>query len=106
MVGTPIKAVLRNLKDLIFYAPNDEVAIAIQAEVNKIKIKEKFLDSKTRIGRSGRIYFVEVNYLVEEFWMRETKWKDDIAQRIEDVATSMETKTWLTVMITAQKKWL
>ena len=106
VIRIPIKAAVRNFKDLILYAPDDEVAFAIQSEVNKIRIKEKLLDSKTRIGRSGRIYFVEVNYLVEDSWMREIKWKDAIAQRIEDVATSMDTKTWLTVMFTAQKKWL
>ena len=106
VVGTPIKMAKRNFKDLILYAPGDEVANAIKYEVNKIKIKEELLDSKTRIGRVGRIYYVEINYLVEDSWVREIKWKDAVAQRVEDVATSMNANIWLTVMFTAQKKWL
>ncbi len=107
VVGYPLKAFKKNLKELMLIAPND----SLEKEVNRITeelVKHHgFEDYRVRVVRSGRKYFIDVNILVDAAWdIKSVSSLDTIRNQFYHQVDKSGLEPWVGFSFTTQRKWL
>ena len=107
VVIVPLRTLQQNIKDLMFVAPKDDREVKFNKIADYIVKFYGFSGKNVRVARSGRMYFVDVNILVDEDWkFTSIKELDLIREQFEKQIIDQSSDTRATVSFTAKEKWL
>lgn len=102
----PAKTFWKNVRELLQFAPDDEVEEKIHEASDEIMAKYQFEDSVVRVAKTGSSYTIEIDFLVP-MSQADTSVSDLdlIRQELFDKIKGNYT-TWLTISFTTERKWI
>lgn len=102
----PVTTFWKNLRELLQFAPDDDVEEAIHDAADQIKIEYNFLESLVRVAKTGGSYVVEIDFLLpKEQSERNIADLDLIRQQLYDMIKGSY-EMWLTISFTTERKWM
>lgn len=102
----PIQTFWKNIKELLQFAPDDEVENNIHEASEKLATKHGFLDSVVRVVKTGRSYTVEIDFLLPKSLENIPLYElDEIRQELYDQIKG-DYAMWLTMSFTTERKWM
>ncbi|WGQ11954.1 cation diffusion facilitator family transporter [Pedobacter gandavensis] len=103
----PIKTGIRNLKELLLFAPDDEVERTTKALVQEIVTQKNFLEVKSHIAKTGKYHLIEIDFLLPEGYpLHSVDELDLIRAAVYEGIKNKNNNLWLTISFTAQRKWM
>ena len=107
LIPIPLKILNKNLKQVLMMTGDENIITPkIEKVIEEIQEKEDIKDFTTHIVKSGRAYFIEVNILVgPNFSLQTIAEQDELRQKIVQAADIPLPYLWLSLCITAHKKW-
>ncbi|MCX2451319.1 cation diffusion facilitator family transporter [Pedobacter sp. PLR] len=103
----PIRTGIRNLKELLLFAPDDEVERTTRALVQEIVSTKNFLDVKSHIAKTGKHHLIEIDFLLPEGYpLHSVDELDLIRAEVYDGIKDKNNNLWLTISFTAQRRWM
>ncbi len=107
VIGTPVKTLVKNFKEVIMAAPMDDVEKRFNKVAAYVVKFYGFKSKKVRVIRTGRTYFAEVNILVDPSWeFSSVRDLDMIRNQFYDQVAKNDLQPWVTFSFTSEKKWL
>ena len=102
----PARTFWKNIRELLQFAPDDEVENNIHQQAENISHKYGFTDEYVRVVKTGSSYTIEIDFLLPAE-LSETKVKDldTIRQELYDLIKG-EYKMWLNISFTTERKWM
>ena len=102
----PTRTFLKNIRELLQFAPDDEVEEKIHEASDQIAEKYNFLDSLVRVAKTGSSYTIEIDFLLPKTLsdMKVTE-LDTIRQELYNEIKG-DYKMWLTISFTTERKWM
>lgn len=102
----PAKTFKKNIRELLQFAPDDEVEDLMHTNVDEITLQYGFLESVVRVAKTGGSYTVEIDFLLPKS-MSDMKVAelDNIRQEVYDRIKGNYTM-WLTISFTTERKWI
>ena len=102
----PARTFWKNIRELLQFAPDDEVENNIHQQAENISHKYGFTDEYVRVVKTGSSYTIEIDFLLPAE-LSETKVKDldTIRQELYDLIKG-EYKMWLNMSFTTERKWM
>ncbi|WP_316821469.1 cation diffusion facilitator family transporter [Pedobacter gandavensis] len=103
----PIRTGIRNLKELLLYAPEDEVEMTTKALVQEMVSQKQFLEVKSHIAKTGKYHLIEIDFLLPEGYpLQSVDELDAIRAEVYDGIKNKNNNLWLTISFTAQRRWM
>lgn len=102
----PARTFWKNVRELLQFAPDDEVEDMIHEATEKISVYYHFLDNRVRVAKTGSSYTIEIDFLLPKS-LSEMKVSDHdkIRQELYDQIKG-DYKMWLTISFTTERKWM
>jgi cation diffusion facilitator family transporter len=102
----PAKTFWKNIKELLQFAPDDEVEERIHEAAEKLAIDHEFIDSLVRVAKTGSSYTVEIDFLLPKYSSNmQVEEMDALRQQLYDQIKG-DYKMWLTISFTTERKWM
>jgi len=102
----PARTFWKNIKELLQFAPDDEVENRIHEASEKISEQHQFLDLLVRVVKTGSSYTVEIDFLVPKDQAQKPLIElDEIRQELYDLIKG-DYQMWLTISFTTERKWM
>ncbi|MHA4738919.1 cation diffusion facilitator family transporter [Dyadobacter sp. MSC1_007] len=102
----PAKTFWKNIRELLQFAPDDEVEDKIHDASEKICQQYQFLDSWVRVAKTGNSYTIEIDFLLPKSLSGTTVSRlDEIRQELYDQIKG-DYEMWLTISFTTERKWM
>ena len=102
----PVSTFWKNIRELLQFAPDDEVEEKIHQEAEAISKHYGFIDEYVRVAKTGSSYTIEIDFLLpEELAHTQVKDLDAIRQELYDHIRG-DYKMWLTISFTTERKWM
>lgn len=102
----PVRTFWKNIRELLQFAPDDEVEEKIHQEAEAISKHYGFIDEYVRVAKTGGSYTIEIDFLLPEALAHtQVKELDAIRQELYDRIRG-EYKMWLTISFTTERKWM
>ncbi|KAA0994160.1 cation diffusion facilitator family transporter [Dyadobacter sp. UC 10] len=102
----PTRTFRKNLRELLQFAPDDDVENQIHEVVEAISASQRFLDAFVRVTKTGNSYTVEIDFLLpQELAHTPVSKLDEIRQQVHD-QISGNYEMWLTISFTTKRKWI
>ncbi len=102
----PARTFWKNIKELLQYAPDDEVEDKIHEASEKIARQYHFLDSLVRVAKTGSSYTVEIDFLLPKSQAHTPLIElDSIRQELYELIKG-DYQMWLTISFTTERKWM
>jgi cation diffusion facilitator family transporter len=96
----------KNVRELLQFAPADEVEEKIHEVAEQISKKYQFLDSLVRVAKTGGSYNIEIDFLLpKNLAGMQVAELDDIRQELHDQIKG-DYEMWLTISFTTERKWM
>jgi len=102
----PARTFWKNVRELLQFAPDDDVENRIHESSDHIVNKYNFLDSLVRVAKTGSSYTIEIDFLLPKnlAGMKVVE-LDLIRQELYDQIKG-DYKMWLTISFTTERKWM
>ncbi len=106
LIFTPIKIIIKSLKEIFYIAPIKLDKI-VKNKMNTIIKKYEYEKFTSYVAKSGRVCFVEIHVLIPES-NRKSKLAtlDLIRDEIKEELTDFEEKIWISISFTSDPKWM
>jgi cation diffusion facilitator family transporter len=102
----PVSTFWKNVRELLQFAPDDEVEEMIHQEAESLSKRYGFIDEYVRVAKTGGSYTIEIDFLLpEELAHTQVKDLDAIRQELYDRIRG-DYKMWLTISFTTERKWM
>ncbi|GGB76692.1 cation diffusion facilitator family transporter [Dyadobacter sediminis] len=102
----PARTFIKNIRELLQFAPDDEVEEKIHEQAAFISRKYHFKDEYVRVAKTGSSYTIEIDFLLpKEQAETQVKELDRIRQELYDLIKG-DYKMWLTISFTTELKWM
>ena len=102
----PARTFLKNVRELLQFAPDDEVEEKIHEQAESISKKYGFIDEFVRVAKTGSSYTIEIDFLLpKELAQTQVKDLDTIRQELYELIKG-DYKMWLTISFTTERKWM
>ena len=102
----PARTLLKNIRELLQFAPDDDVEEKIHEQAEILSKKYHFIDEYVRVAKTGSSYTIEIDFLLpKELGNATVKELDVIRQELYDMIKG-EYKMWLTISFTTERKWM
>lgn len=102
----PAKTFWKNVRELLQFAPDDDVENKIHEAADKMVVDYGFLDSLVRVAKTGKSYTVEIDFLVAKT-SADMKLADlDLLRHELYDQIKGEYEMWLTISFTTERKWM
>lgn len=102
----PARTFWKNIRELLQFAPDDEVEEKIHEQAELISRKYGFSDEFVRVAKTGGSYTIEIDFLLpKELAQMVVKDLDRIRQELYDQING-DYKMWLTISFTTERKWM
>jgi len=102
----PARTFVKNIRELLQFAPDDEVEDKIHEQAAFISKKYNFKDEYVRVAKTGSSYTIEIDFLLpKELAETQVKKLDFIRQELYDLIKG-DYKMWLTISFTTELKWM
>jgi len=102
----PARTFWKNIRELLQFAPDDEVEDKIHETCEFITEKYGFIDALVRVAKTGSSYTIEIDFLLPK---NQSDMKvsdlDLIRQELFDLIKG-DYKMWLTISFTTERKWM
>ena len=108
LIPFPIKVLVRNFREVLRITGSEEILVErITAALEHIKREDDIVDYSSHILKVGRTYFVEVNIQAgPEFSFQSIARQDELREIIWKNCGKSLDELWLSVCVTADKRWL
>lgn len=102
----PVRTFWKNLRELLQFAPDDQVENRIHEVVEAISAVHGFIECFVRVSKTGNSYTVEIDFLLPKH-LADTPVSrlDEIRQEVHE-QISGDYEMWLTIAFTTQRKWI
>jgi cation diffusion facilitator family transporter len=102
----PTRTFWKNVRELLQFAPDDEVEDKIHEAAEQISKTHNFLDTLVRVAKTGSSYTIEIDFLLPKT-LSDMKVidQDVIRQELYDQIKG-NYKMWLTISFTTERKWM
>ncbi|MDQ6479352.1 cation diffusion facilitator family transporter [Dyadobacter sp. LHD-138] len=102
----PARTFWKNVRELLQFAPDDEVEERIHEASEQLAEKYNFTDSLVRVAKTGSSYTIEIDFLLPKH-LSDMKVGDLdlIRQELYDQIKG-DYKMWLTISFTTERKWM
>lgn len=102
----PLLTFRKNIRELLQFAPDDEVENLIHESSEKIALKYQFMHSLVRVAKTGDSYNVEIDFLLPKSNADiPLAQLDNIRQELFDHIKG-NYQMWLTISFTTERKWM
>ncbi|MDQ1090230.1 cation diffusion facilitator family transporter [Siphonobacter sp. SORGH_AS_1065] len=102
----PARTFWKNIKELLQFAPDDEVEDKIHEASEKIAQQYRFTDLLVRVAKTGSSYTVEIDFLLPKDQAQKPLIElDRIRQELYDLIKG-DYQMWLTISFTTERKWM
>lgn len=102
----PVRTFRKNIRELLQFAPDDEVEEMIHREAEGISQRYGFIDEYVRVAKTGSSYTIEIDFLLPEALAHtQVKELDAIRQELYGRIRG-DYKMWLTISFTTERKWM
>lgn len=102
----PVRTFRKNIRELLQFAPDDDVEDKIHNEAEKISQRYGFTDEYVRVAKTGGSYTIEIDFLLpKDLGGTQVQDLDLVRQELYD-AIRGEYKMWLTISFTTERKWM
>jgi len=103
----PIRVLIQNMREVLRMTSSEEVLVMrVNDALEKIRKEEAVLSYSSHILKMGRTYFVEVNIVVgPDFSLQTVPEQDMLREKIWQACDKPLDELWLSVCITAEKRW-
>jgi cation diffusion facilitator family transporter len=102
----PAKTFWKNVRELLQFAPDDDVENRIHEAAEKLVLEQAFLDSLVRVAKTGSSYTVEIDFLIPKTASdMQVGELDLLRQQLYDQIKG-DYKMWLTISFTTERKWM
>jgi len=102
----PARTFWKNVRELLQFAPDDDVENNIHEQAGNISKKYGFTDEYVRVAKTGSSYTIEIDFLLPgELAGTTVKDLDMIRQELYDLIKG-EYKMWLNISFTTERKWM
>jgi predicted Co/Zn/Cd cation transporter (cation efflux family) len=102
----PVRTFWKNIRELLQFAPDDEVEEKIHQEAEAISKHYGFADEYVRVIKTGSSYTIEIDFLLpEELAHTQVKQLDAIRQDLYERIRG-DYKMWLNISFTTERKWM
>lgn len=102
----PVRTFWKNLRELLQFAPDDQVENHIHEVVEAISTSHQFIDCFVRVSKTGNSYTVEIDFLLpKQLADMPVSKLDEIRQEVHQ-QISGNYEMWLTIAFTTQRKWI
>jgi cation diffusion facilitator family transporter len=102
----PAQTFRKNIRELLQFAPDDEVEDLMHARVDEITQQHGFVESLVRVVKTGSSYTVEIDFLLpKSMSSMKVSELDLIRQEVYDRIKGNYTM-WLTISFTTERKWM
>jgi cation diffusion facilitator family transporter len=102
----PAKTFWKNVRELLQFAPDDEVEERIHEASEQLAEKYNFTDSLVRVAKTGSSYTIEIDFLLPKHLSNmKVVDLDGIRQELYDQIKG-DYKMWLTISFTTERKWM
>jgi cation diffusion facilitator family transporter len=96
----------KNVRELLQFAPDDEVEEKIHEVAEQICKEYGFLDSLVRVAKTGGSYNIEIDFLLpKNLAGMQVSELDEIRQELHDQIKG-DYEMWLTISFTTERKWM
>jgi predicted Co/Zn/Cd cation transporter (cation efflux family) len=102
----PIKTFSKNLRELLQFAPDDNVSEMIHEHSHQIAQKYQYIDTIVRVAKMGNSYTVEIDFLLPKSQAHiPLQELDLIRQELYELIRG-DYEMWLTISFTTERKWI
>ncbi|MCE7040268.1 cation diffusion facilitator family transporter [Dyadobacter sp. CY312] len=102
----PAKTFWKNVRELLQFAPDDDVENRIHEAAEQLVVEQEFLDSLVRVAKTGSSYTVEIDFLIPKTSSNmQVGELDLLRQQLYDQIKG-DYKMWLTISFTTERKWM
>jgi cation diffusion facilitator family transporter len=102
----PAQTFIKNIRELLQFAPDDEVEERIHNAAEKMVLDQGFLDSLVRVAKTGSSYTVEIDFLLPmSLSDMQVSELDVLRQELYDQIKG-SFPMWLTISFTTERKWM
>nr|WP_295923116.1 cation diffusion facilitator family transporter [uncultured Dyadobacter sp.] len=102
----PVRTFWKNVRELLQFAPDDDVEEKIHLEAEGISKRYGFTDEYVRVAKTGSSYTIEIDFLLpEELAGMQVKELDRVRQELYERIRG-DYKMWLTISFTTERKWM
>ena len=102
----PARTFWKNIRELLQFAPDDDVENNIHEQAENISKKYGFTDEYVRVVKTGSSYTIEIDFLLPgDLSATTVKDLDVIRQELYDLIKG-EYKMWLNISFTTERKWM
>lgn len=106
LLRIPLMQLREKSRELLDMTANEHYTGAVELVVEDIRARKGYLETFTRVAKSGPKLFVEIDFVVAPGHPGPSlQEQDDIRQEIMDAMDAFSIKKWLTVAFTADRKW-
>jgi cation diffusion facilitator family transporter len=107
LIPIPIKILSKNLRQVLRMTGAENIITPkIEKVLEELEKTEDVKDFSTHIVKSGRAYFIEINILAgPNFGLQSIAQQDELRQKIVQAAEIPLPFLWLSLCITAHRKW-
>ena len=107
LIPIPIKILSKNVRQVLRMTGAENIITPkIEKVLEELEKTEDVKDFSTHIVKSGRAYFIEINILVgPNFGLQSIAQQDELRQKIVQAAEIPLPFLWLSLCITAHRKW-
>nr|WP_229248415.1 cation transporter [Dyadobacter sandarakinus] len=102
----PATTFWKNIRELLQFAPDDEVEDKIHDESEQIRIVHGFVDHLVRVAKTGNSYTVEIDFLLPKSMSAMSVAELDGIRQILYDRIKGEYEMWLTISFTTERKWM
>jgi cation diffusion facilitator family transporter len=102
----PARTFWKNIRELLQFAPDDEVEEKIHDVSERICLEYHFLDSWVRVAKTGKSYTVEIDFLLPKS-LSDTpvSQMDEIREKLHEQIRG-DYEMWLNISFTTERKWM
>lgn len=102
----PVRTFWKNIRELLQFAPDDEVEEKIHQEAEAISKRHGFIDEYVRVAKTGSSYTIEIDFLLPgDLAHTQVKELDAIRQELYERIRG-DYKMWLNISFTTERKWM
>jgi cation diffusion facilitator family transporter len=102
----PANTFWKNVRELLQFAPDDEVEDKIHDVSEQICQEYEFIDSWVRVAKTGKSYTVEIDFLLpKSLAVTPVSKLDEIRQQLHEQIKG-DYEMWLTISFTTERKWM
>lgn len=102
----PAATFWKNVRELLQFAPDDEVEDNIHEVSEQISEQYHFIDSVVRVAKTGSSYTIEIDFLLpKNLADMQVSQLDEIRQQLHDRIKG-DYEMWLTISFTTERKWM